>query len=201
LGEGTITGATAVILAGGAGRRMGRDKALIELGGKPLAKYAAEGAAKVFGTVVISGPPSLSALGFSVVSDEYAGGGPLSGIHAALSASDTDWIFVMPCDSPFVPEAFMRGIAAEAKDCDVVVPRHGRFYEPLHAMYHKRCLPHVKRLLDEDEHKIVRLYEFVRVKELGPELFEEWDPELLAFFNINTPEDMKKAEMLAERAD
>lgn len=185
----------ALILAGGRGRRMGREKATTPLGDRTLLEHTAERARAVFGEVLVSGPPSLQRFGYPVVPDPAAGVGPLAGILAGLRAAAAPWVFVLPCDSPFVPEAFLRGMAAAIGDTDdAVVPRVGEFWEPLHALYARACAEPVASLIAAGERQIIRLYDRVRVKVVGPELLSRWDPEGLAFFNINTAADLECAQ-------
>jgi len=104
-------------------------------------------------------------------------------------------VFVLPCDSPFVSEAFLRGMVSLMNDHDeVIVPRDGELYEPIHALYSRSLIPLMERIIDSGERKITLLYEEARVKEVGPELIREWDPERMTFFNVNTPEDLARAE-------
>ena len=190
---GKIFEVAAVIMAGGKGRRMGREKGLIELSGRSLVQRAAANAARVFAEVIISGPASLSAAGFPAVPDEQPDAGPLAGILAGLKAARAAWIMALPCDSPFVPETFLRGLAELRADNDVVVPRDGDLFEPLHALYSTRCIAPIERLIQKGERKIIALYDMVKVLEIGPETYRPWDPDKLAFFNINTPDDLNRA--------
>lgn len=90
-----------VVLAGGASRRMGRDKALLEVGGRPMVLAAVEalngaGAAEV---VVVGGDgPSLRALGLTVVADEHPGEGPLGGLVTALGVVACEVVALLSCD-------------------------------------------------------------------------------------------------------
>ncbi len=188
-----INRATALILAGGKSSRLSRDKAMIELGGMPLVVRAAKTAGRVFENVLVSGPKDLSSTGLLVVEDEYRGMGPMAGMLSGLKKAKTPWIFVMPCDSPFIPESFFRGMAAMAHDCEVVVPTHGGLYEPLHAMYAKGCAPVMEELLRSGEGQIIKVYPRVRTREVDTELVQRWDPSGMAFMNINTTEDLDKA--------
>jgi molybdopterin-guanine dinucleotide biosynthesis protein A len=181
--EGKIVGVAAVILAGGQGRRMGREKCRIELGEKTLLEWMVEAAQRVFERVIISGPPGLSRPGVPAFPDARPGAGPLAGIMAGLQAAGTPWIMALPCDSPFVPELFLRGMASLASGHDVVVPRRGEWFEPLHALYSVRCRPEVERLIGLGERRIIALYDLVKTREVGPELVSLWDPQGLAFFN------------------
>lgn len=192
-GPGRIQEVAAVILAGGRSSRMGRDKALIELAGAPLVVHSIRAAAEVFERVFISGPEDLARFGCPVLADQYQGLGPLSGVFSGLKGSGSPWVFTLPCDSPFVPPAFLRGMASLINDHDVIVPRVGGFYEPTHSIYSRRCLGPVEALLGSGEGKILRLYDSVRVEVVGDDLVDSWDPEGLAFFNVNTGEDLVRA--------
>jgi molybdopterin-guanine dinucleotide biosynthesis protein A len=193
---------TAVVLAGGRGSRIGRDKAFIRLSGRPLIEHIASKAAGVFEKVIISGPESLNKMGFAAVPDQHAGAGPIAGILSGLTVSQTPWIMVLPCDSPFVPEKFMRGMAALINDHEVVVPRAGGHYEPLHSLYSRELIPRFKHSISRGESKIISLYEKARLLEVGPEIYGPWDPEEMAFFNINTEDDFRRAEeYLGRRQD
>lgn len=196
-----IAEVSALILAGGRSRRMGRDKALIELGGMTLLERTARQAAGVFEQVWISGTADLARLGFPVIPDREPGLGPIGGIITGLESIETPWLFALPCDSPFLSGAFLRGLAALTADCEVVIPRRNQFYEPLHALYARACLPALRELVAQGERQIIKLYPMVRVKEVGEDLLNQWDPEGLAFFNVNTPEDLKQAEEIMQRQE
>ncbi len=190
---------TALIMAGGMSSRMGRDKALVRLNGETLVERAARRSSKVFCEVMISGPDEHMVSGFPFVKDEYQNMGPMAGLLAGLEASKTNWIFALPCDSPFVPEEFLRGMSGLTHDCDVVVPRPGDFYEPLHALYSKRTAPLMRELLENGKRRIIELYGLVITKEVKPEIYMKWDREEMAFFNINLPGDLEAAKQLLKQ--
>lgn len=192
--EPKIENISALILAGGKGSRIGREKAMLELAGRPLVEHAIKSAANVFEKVYLSGPPELESMGLPVVPDRHQGVGPLAGILSGLEAVTTPWLFALPCDSPFIPEAFFRGMAALISDHEVVVPMNQGFYEPTHALYSKVLVPLMEKLIDSGERKIKLLYAAARVREAGDELIRQWDPDGMAFFNINTAEDLARAE-------
>ena len=187
---------TALIMAGGMSSRMGDDKALISMDGESLVERATRRASKVFSKVMVSGPDEHRVSGLPLIKDEYINMGPMAGLLAGLEASETDWIFALPCDSPFVPENFLRGMSGLAHNCDVVVPRPGDFYEPLHALYSKTTAPFMRELLENRKRRIIELYDLVITKEVRPETYMKWDPDEMAFFNINLPGDLEEAKKL-----
>jgi len=82
---------------------------------------------------------------------------------------------------------------------DVVIPRVGGLTEPLHAIYSKRCLRPIERVLAAGGLKIVSFFPEVRVRYVEEQEISLFDPQCLSFFNINTPGDLEKARNLARR--
>jgi molybdenum cofactor guanylyltransferase len=97
------------VLAGGKSSRMGRDKALLELAGKPLVRHAVKKLRRVCMDVrILSGNPELAAYA-PIVADLHAGCGPIGGMEAALAQSVFEWNLFLPVDMPFLPSAFISG--------------------------------------------------------------------------------------------
>jgi molybdopterin-guanine dinucleotide biosynthesis protein A len=184
---------TGVILAGGQSRRMGRDKALVSLEGKPLIQWVLDALSRVCDPVLIvtNSPAPYSFLGAEMVADLFPGRGAMAGIHAGLFFCRTDRAFVVGCDMPLLNPDLVRFMARLHGPWDVTVPRIGDFLEPLHAVYSKRCLGPVERLLASGARRILDLYPLVRVRQLNEEEVRRVDPELRSLMNVNTPEDLK----------
>jgi molybdopterin-guanine dinucleotide biosynthesis protein A len=91
-----------VVLAGGASRRMGQDKAMLPWTGTTLTHRAAELLAEVCSEVVVAGPPALARPDLETVADVFADCGPLAGLHAGLERADGRAVFALACDLPFV---------------------------------------------------------------------------------------------------
>jgi molybdopterin-guanine dinucleotide biosynthesis protein A len=99
---------SAYVLAGGRSARMGQDKALLSLAGKPLIRHAIEKLSTLTGEVaILSGQPELAPFA-PLVPDLRESCGPLGGIEAALSLSRHDWSLIVPVDVPFFPTALLR---------------------------------------------------------------------------------------------
>jgi molybdopterin-guanine dinucleotide biosynthesis protein A len=133
---------SAVILAGGESRRMGRDKAWLEVGGQPLIRRAlstlrASGIHEVF----ISGRASTdySALNCPILLDLEHGCGPLGGIERALAAATAPLVLVLAVDLPRISSAFLLKLAEQCDPLTGVVPNLQGELEPLAAIYPKRC--------------------------------------------------------------
>ena len=186
------------ILVGGASRRMGRDKALLDLGGQPLLERISGELSAIASPVSLVGARQVYS-SFENVPDVHQQWGALGGIHAALAAAKTDWAAVVACDLPFVTSELFERLATLANNMtDAVVPiqADGR-PQPVCALYRRlTCLPAIEELVAAGEHtprallaKVrTRHVEFVELRDLpGAENF---------FFNVNTKEDLKKAQAM-----
>lgn len=112
-GSETLEPIAAAVLAGGASRRLGSDKALLRLfGGRPLLQVAVEKLAEVSDEVlVVTGTPDRYRsmdVAASLISDRWPGLGPLTGIHAALRAAAAEYVLIIACDMPFLDIGLLR---------------------------------------------------------------------------------------------
>ncbi|WP_187355197.1 molybdenum cofactor guanylyltransferase [Paenibacillus tengchongensis] len=201
-----ITGA---ILAGGASRRMGSDKALLKAGERPLLELCSGVLSRIADTVVIACGPELREgyrfLGLPQLPDHYPGLGPLAGLHAALTASPTEWTAVLACDLPLVPEALLRRMsefAAAEAGLQAVIPagEDGRV-QPLAGLYHRSVLPRLTAALENGQLRVMDWLAGITVR-----YFRESDYPgdrqafAAALLNVNTPEDFAAARRRLEEA-
>jgi len=193
---------TGVILAGGASRRMGRNKALLELNGKPLIAVVAERLRSVVDELIIVGDDTerYAHLADRCVPDVYRGVGTLGGIHAGLEAASHQLALIVGCDMPFlnpgVLEWFVEAASHgdRADPVDLVILRHkAGVVEPLHAVYGKSCLPVIKATIESGERCAFAFYDQVRVRYARPDEIARLDPNLLSFVNVNTPGEWRQA--------
>jgi molybdopterin-guanine dinucleotide biosynthesis protein A len=195
-------GVTSIILAGGENLRLGRNKALEAINGKSLIERVMERVKQVSDRTLIVISPGQSALPAvceaEVVADVYPGRGPLGGIYTGLLNSKSRRSLVVACDMPFLNVELLRYMIGLAQDFDVVVPRveEGKV-EPLHAIYSRSCLDSMKELLGQNHLKVSRIFNTVRVRYVGRVDCQRFDPQLLSFFNVNRPSDLKRALGLA----
>lgn len=180
------------VLTGGASSRMGFDKALAEIGGRPMAVRVAEAAAKVCGTVTVVGDPSrYGVLGLPVIADNFPGCGPLAGIEAALGVTTADWNLIVACDMPALDTGLLEELFAAGGDCAVPQYADG-MVEPLCAVYHRRCHGAIRDALEGGVRKVteaLRLAEAraeARALEVRYVRVHRRDP----FANLNTPGDL-----------
>ncbi len=186
---------SAWVLAGGRSRRMGRDKALIEIGGQTLLRRVVDLAHSITPRVAVlgGGGDRDYGVGLRVVDDVFPAQGPLAGIHAALRATATELNLVLAVDAPFVTAEFLRYLVARASATSAVVtlPRVGTRLQPLCAVYRRAFADVAEPALREGNNKIDALFPRIRV-----EIIDE--PELQSrgfsagiFRNLNTPEDIE----------
>jgi len=197
-----IVGVTGVVLAGGASRRMGREKAALPIGGEPLLRRAVGRLRLALAEVIVVGSPALAPLvpQTRIVADEWPGRGPLGALATALRATDAPWVLLVACDMPFTQPALIREIARLAltsPGVEVVTLRGPRGVEPLHAAYSRACLPLALERLAGDDVSLRGLLAAARVAEVSPEEARRLDPDDLSAFNANMPEEWRRALALA----
>lgn len=191
--------ATGVILAGGKSRRMGSDKSFLEIGQAGMIQLVAAELQKVFEEILIAGGSEETGrrLGLTVVADLIPGGGPLSGIHAALTASSHDKCLVVPCDMPFLKAEMAALMVGLAQGYEVAVPTDGVYFQPLFAVYDKSCIEVIEQSLRAGRYKVIDFYPQVRVNYVHEKLLGELADTWRAFFNVNTPRDLYQARVMA----
>ena len=197
---GAHTALAAAILAGGRATRLGgANKAALPLGGTRIIDHQLAALRQVAGEVfIVAGDAAPYAdLGVRVVPDVVAGAGPLGGIYTAIVSSPCERTLVIGCDMPFLPLDLLRALA-RASDADVIIPRSGRGYEPLCAVYGKRCAEALRARIDRGALRASTLPQELRVEEIGPEALATYDPHGLLFVNVNTPHDYERARSLIE---
>lgn len=208
-----------IILAGGKSRRMGRDKAWLEFEGVPLVVRVLERVRQLTDDIVIvtNAREPFAALGVPLVADEVPNAGPLAGIAAGLGAVRGDYALVVACDMPFLNVELCRYLVSLADGYDVVIPNfpdpeadaarantkkdgapRGKDLDlhPLHAVYSQECLAPIRRALSEGDRRMVAFHADVRVRVVSPHEIASYDPQGKSFRNLNTPDDLARAQEL-----
>jgi molybdopterin-guanine dinucleotide biosynthesis protein A len=198
---------SAIVLAGGRGRRMGMvEKALLEFEGKTILERLLENLFRVVDEVILSVRdssqkekllPVLEKFPFREIRfcfDSIEDAGPLEGIRAGLLESKSEYSFVCAGDMPFVNSQVVDLLFEKAEGHDVALPRwEDRMFEPLHAVYSRKLIPEIEKAFERGKHSVLApVFEmpdvvFVEVSEI-----REIDPELRTFANINTVEDLER---------
>lgn len=188
----------AFILAGGASRRMGTDKAQLMLNGKSFVEHIAAALAKtggeITGEITLVGKPAPDSTKLRYVPDVYPNWGALGGVHTALASSDAAWCLIVACDFPFVTAELFDRLASLRAGSEAVAPiQSDGIPQPLCALYRTdRCLVRAEELINSGERKPVALLQSVQTRWVP---FAEIDdlPGAERFFdNINTAADYER---------
>jgi len=182
------------ILAGGKSRRMGFNKALIEIDGRPVIQLLSERARRLSDEVIVCSDEAASFgfLGLPVVGDAPPGHGPLGGLHSALLFTRRQLVLLVACDLPRANERLWRDLLSFAADHDAVIPKTSDgLTHPLCALYRRTCLPSIERNISRNNNKVTDIFRGSRLKVRwleGTEAhFHDSD-----FDNLNTPEDLSR---------
>ncbi len=185
------SGVTAVILAGGNSTRMKSNKALLPYSGELFIERIHRQLSEIFPEVILvtNTPEYYRFLPCRMIPDEFPGLGSLAGIHAGLKHSNTEHIFVVACDMPYLNSELILQMISKAQGSDVVIPESDGGFEPLHAVYAKSFLPAMEEALKSGTSKIVDCFDWSRVTVVSRDEISAVDPEFQSFRNINTPEE------------
>ena len=179
---------TGIILAGGKNSRMGINKAFLEIDGSRLIDNILTVYQKIFPEIIIVTNDPLSYTEFSetlVVADIYKEKGALGGIYTGLFYATYDYSFVAACDMPFLNEDFIIYLTGQIGKHDIIVPELPEGFQPLHAIYSRNCLSHIKKLLIADKLKITGFYKEVRLLSIPEEKIKPFNKDD-AFFSTLT---------------
>jgi molybdopterin-guanine dinucleotide biosynthesis protein A len=182
-----------VILAGGRAVRMGgRDKAFAAVGGEPIAVRTIRLFHALFPQVLVATnrPERFGGLDVEIVADQFAGCGPLAGIHAALLASRHPHVFVAACDMPGLDADVIRFVIARIGAADAIVPRWEGDVEPLHAVYAARCLPTFEASLRAGRHAMREVLAALSVDFVSETELRAVRGAAQSLTNVNTPEEL-----------
>ena len=161
---------TAVILAGGKGRRMdGKDKGLVELANRPLIEYVIDAIKPQVETIILNANRNqgqYSQYGYPVISDallDYQG--PLAGFISALKSSTTSHIVTLPCDGPFLPKDLVERLVLALTDseAEIAVAHDGDRMQPVYSLIPTTLINSLSSFLDTGERKIDLWYKQHRV--------------------------------------
>ncbi|MCS7261227.1 MAG: molybdenum cofactor guanylyltransferase [Anaerolineae bacterium] len=191
------------VLAGGQSRRMGRDKAFLSVGGKPVIQRVFERVAPLSDDLILvtNTPDKYAAYtDYRIVGDVHPGKGSLGGVYSALIAARHPHCLIVACDMPFLNTRLLKYLARLARfwDYDVVVPVISGRWETMHAVYSKRCLDPIEECLRRGKLRVCDFFEKVRLCVVEPDRLERFDPFLRSFLNMNTPEEWRALQHIAE---
>jgi molybdopterin-guanine dinucleotide biosynthesis protein A len=199
-----------IVLAGGKSTRLGRNKVAEKVGNRSLLERVISCLAPLDSEIIVvtaeeSIIPELTRLStIKVVKDIFPGKGSLGGVFTGLTLSENIFNLVVAGDMPFLNLRLLKYLIslAEKDGADVVIPRvNDDILEPLHAVYSKKCLPTMERLISENRLSILELFPLVKVRYVAEDELNALDANHLSFFNINTEADLRKGKELAGKED
>lgn len=186
---------TGIILSGGKSLRMGKNKAFIEIEGLPMIERILNLFKKIFNEILIitNDKNQFSHLNnVKIYNDLVPYKGALGGLFTGIFYSSYEYSFCVGCDMPFLNESLIKFLIKKIEGEDIIVPKTEKGLEPLHAIYSKRCLSLIKKMIDSGKSRIIDIYPLLNVKIIEENEFIKLDPERKSFLNINTPEELEQ---------
>lgn len=182
-----------LVLCGGAGRRLGRDKAMIQFAGRPLVVHVAQTLARVADPVLLAPGTAgrLGSLGYGEVADPEGAHGPLAGLVAGLTASPHEAMAVAAVDMPFVSTDLFDLLAGLRDGEEAVIPIGPRGPEPLHGVYATSALPAMRRQLAAGHLAVREALDHLRVRYVRADEWRAVDPEARFALNVNTAAELR----------
>ena len=196
---------SAVVLAGGKSSRIGGNKLLLPLGTGTVISNLLEKLLLLFAEVIVvtDHPQEYSSLPVKVTTDLISClvKNSLTGLHTGLTVASNPYSLVLAGDMPFANPSLLAYLCELSDGYDVTIPKQGPHFQPLCAVYHKNCLPHIEKLLLQNQYKVTAFFKYMKVRCVTETNLESYDPELLSFFNINTAEDYLRAKEMMAKAN
>ncbi|MGA6972936.1 MAG: molybdenum cofactor guanylyltransferase [Candidatus Binatus sp.] len=189
----------AIVLVGGQSSRMGQPKAALDFGGLPLLTRIVIELKRRFDEIVIVAAPAsalqprIEVAGIKIVHDETAFEGPLGALRRGLDEVEHRVAFACSCDLPLLNADVAAALVAMLEDFDAVIPEVGGKLQPLHAVYRKHCARRIESLAASGEKRLTASVGAIDARKVCEDELRKIDPQLLSFFNVNTPEDYRRA--------
>ena len=190
------SGINAIILAGGKNSRMeGRDKAFLEIEGKPIIEHLINKFKTLVNEIIVvtNNPEKYSAYPVKLAGDEKPGLGPLMGIYCGLKASSAGYNFVAACDMPFLDTGLIKYMIDSPRAYDALIPEIDNQLHPLCGLYSRNCLAVIEEMLRQDRRDVRSIFPKLKVRYLAKEELVKFDKGLFSFVNINTEDEYKKS--------
>jgi molybdopterin-guanine dinucleotide biosynthesis protein A len=183
---------TAVILAGGESRRIGRNKAFLIFNGKSIIQHQIEILKALCKRVIIiaNKTEEYRKLNVTTFKDEILYLGPLGGIYTGLKNAPTEWIFVCGCDMPFIDTKLIEYEWEKRDNADIVVPFYKERFQTLHALYKKTCLNIIKDLIKQNKRRVRDILPHLKLNIIKEKEIISIKAEK-SLININTTQELK----------
>jgi len=189
---------TGVILSGGSNSRFdGKNKAFLSVGGRRIIDRLLDVFSDLFDEIILvtNHPQHFLKWDLTIVTDIFDLRSSLTGIHTGLFYMKNPYAFFSACDTPFLKKEMVEILVEQIEQkIDIIMPETAAGFEPLCAIYSKRCLKPAEVHLMANKVKIQWAFRSNRIKHIAENQLRQVDPELRSFLNINTPEDLARAE-------
>lgn len=185
---------TAVILCGGKSSRMGFDKSKIEIKGKYLMELTAEKLETIFDEVILVAEKKdkFKTLKYTVLEDLKKEYGPAGGIYTALKYANSKYVFFMACDMPIVNIEYIKYMMkiAEEDNCECVLPKNGKWIEPMYAFYSKDLIGEFEKGIDNNNLLLYDIIKNSKIHYIPEEVTRSYSENLEMFVNLNYVKDL-----------
>ncbi len=172
-----------------------KNKCLLKIKDKTLLERTIDKLKSLFSEILVvaKGEEGYEKIECKLVHDIFPYRSSLTGIHTGLIHSSSPHSFIMACDMPLLKTEVISFLVSQTmEDIDVVIPKIGKFYEPLCAIYSHRCIPVIEEFLKKRIFTIREIFNHVRVREITQQQIQQYDPDLISFFNVNTKKDYER---------
>lgn len=195
----------AIILAGGFSRRFGSDKGLVLLRDKPLIRHVIDKISLVVDEVLVVVSSEYQKKTFEpvlkkdvkIIIDKDNSQSPLIGAMTGFEANNSEYSLLLPCDAPLVSTKIIQFLFDMGINRRAVIPRWPSGYiEPLQAVYHTKSALIAAEIALQQGHMNMRsmIDKLNGIRYISTMVIEQLEPGFVTFLNVNTPEDLKKAE-------
>ncbi len=179
---------------------MGTDKAFLPIGEERLIDRTIGTFKDIFSDVMVVTNTPLDYIDqdCTIATDIIKGKGALGGIYTGLFYAPCDHAFITACDMPFLNKNFIEYMIERCNnDHDIVIPELPEGFQPLHAIYSRRCLPAIKRMIGQDKLKITGFYKGLKTAVIPEKVIRQFDSEGKMFLNVNTQKEFKEVLLLS----
>jgi molybdenum cofactor guanylyltransferase len=204
---------SALILAGGQSKRMGRPKAMLPFAGSTILERLISELLRESNDVIVVAAPKVdetyaiedvlreSAKKITLVRDEVAFGGPVDALMRGLRAARHEAVFACSCDLPMLRAELARALCTMIEDYDAAIPEVAEKLQPLCSAYSCRCSEVLTTMVARGERRLTAIAARLNARRIGETQLRKFDPGLRSFVNVNSPEDYAHALRLARRRD
>ncbi len=212
-----IRDCTAIILAGGESKRMGRDKAALPFNGETLLQRVIASVQPLFVQTLVSVRQPRADVALPQICDTQADSGPLAGLVSTLESVTTPWVFVVACDMPFVTAKVVERLAefrsqhtpaipfqeesglvvpekVKSGAVQAIVPVVDGYPQPLAAFYARAALDEMRTSLASSDRSLRGMLQRLNVCYVSEAALLECDPKMRSFFDLDTPQDYLAAQ-------